>query len=356
MDRSEIMEIRKLFKTYKNESCPANGFSGAFISPEGEIKGSFGVKDFHDKETDVKKRVFTFASKTISNNAVTMAIKDGDRDLLEKINVTHGSNKELTEELSSRIAKAVSEQSKDNAYAVHVLSYTYDAPAKTSDHNVIFDGSSDVIYTFFVCMICPVVTSKASYGYIADDEEFAMNPLLRSVDNPVCGFVYPDFSGREPDLDHILYFRTEKLDIAESLFGVEAPPLPEKPKRKKKEEPLSAVELGVEEDAKEDAPASAPEKEFIKHDPNKDIPSLNSGSLSMEEVHGRDIAAERHENETEAERERLRKEDKEDEEKPVIAPKKGKKVRITGETGKLKRQMIDGVMCLIVPVADADID
>ncbi len=354
MDRSEIMELRKLFKTYKEDGCPAGGFSGAFIDSEGDIRGAFGIDSFHYKEDAVKKRIFTIASKTISNNAVSMEINRESADLFEKIRATGGSNKELTEELSSRISDAIKEIGADNTYAVNVLGYTYDVPFKTTDHKTIIDGVSDEVFSFFVCMISPVVTGKPSYGYFPEEMEFGMNPILLSVNNPIAGFVYPDFTDRTSNMDSVLYFRTAKFDISSSLFGNNAPPLPvteRKPRKTALQETLSVVP------ATEEIYEVPGEKEEDQNVQGPVIPSLDSGSMSLEEVRGRDITSERNEEEEYKEKAADRKDDAAtDKEEPSAPLKRKRRVRISGATDGLRRQMVDGVMCIIVPVSEADIE
>ncbi len=341
MDRSEIIELRKLFKTYKESGCPTGGFSGGFIDTEGKIKGSFGEKNFHDTEDAVKRRIFTFASKTISNNAVTLPIDADMKNLFDKINATKGANKELCEELCSRI----SPKADGKTYAISVLGYTYDPPAKTSDHKTIIDGVSDEIYHFFVCMISPVSTTKPSFGYFTDKEKFGMNPLLKIVEDPVAGFVYPDFTGRTSDPDGVLCFRTEKFDIGEKLFGDSTLPIAEKPKKTKNSEISGEVKSNKAADEyAQTALASSSFRAATTH-PKLDIPSLNSGNLSMEEVRGRDITAEKavtKESDTETAQ--------------LINPsvKKEKKIRISGDTKTLKQKLVDGVMCFVIPVSEAD--
>lgn len=344
MDRSEIMELRKLFTTYKESGCPVNGFGGGFINPDGEVKSCFANKNFHDiKDGNIKKRVFTLVSKTISNNATTLEINSHARDLFEKINHTKGSNDALITELCKRISDAIAAADCNNSYAVHVLQYTYDVPAKTSDHKTIIDGDGEEIFNFFVCAIAPVKTSKPSYGYFAENNIFAMNPMQWVVDNPVCGFVYPDFTGRTSNQDSVLYFRTEKLDISGQLFGSEAPALPDKESKSK------TLKTEVVNDIKVDISDDKPEPTSSKNDA---IPSLDSGSLSLEGTNGRDITSEREEKEVVAEAQ----EKKEGSGTTLTSIPKGKKVRITGNTKGIEKKMVDGVMCFVIPVSDADMN
>ncbi len=317
MERSEIMEIRKLFKTYSESGCPTNGFCGGMITPDSEVIGCFGRKDFHSEEDATKKRIFTFASKAISNNAVTLEINEKTKDLLSKILATKVSNKELHEELCNRIADSIKEAEKENAYAVTLLGYTYDPPCKTSDHKKVMDGVTDIIYRFMVCMISPVTTPVPSLGYFTKEARMGMNPPIHSIGDPVCAFVYPDFTGREPDDNAVLYLGTDKLDIAGQLFESNTPKKQDKTEEKKT--------------------PSAPQ-------PKPQIPSLDTGTLSSE-VRKNDTVKETNET-PEAFSETIVPE--------LPAPKK-KKVRITGDTKALKKQMIDGVMCLVIPVSDADI-
>ena len=106
-----------------------------------------------------------------------------------------------------------------------------------------------------------------------------------------------------------------------------------------------------------EVPQDPPEKEEDRKAEGPLIPSLDSGSLSLEEVRGRDIASERREEEEYKEKAADRKDDADtDKEEPSAPLKRKRRVRISGATDGLKRQMVDGVMCIIVPVSDADIE
>lgn len=82
-------------------------------------------------------------------------------------------------------------------YAIYVFHGSYDIPVKGTDKEWL-EGSEDV-YEFIICAICPV------HG----DYE---------AGSPLCGFLFPSFSERSSDTQHIAVFSAESEFLHTELW------------------------------------------------------------------------------------------------------------------------------------------
>lgn len=76
----------------------------------------------------------------------------------------------------------------DTEYAILVFHDRYDIPAKASDHERLWE--SEEVFEYMICAICP----------LAGEYE----PEL-----PKCGFLFPAFTDRSGDLNHIDVFQAD---------------------------------------------------------------------------------------------------------------------------------------------------
>ena len=364
MDRSGIMEIRKLFSKYVEGESAAGNLAGFLITFEKEIKGEFCEKLLIQDDRMIRK-LYTIFRKALPNNHTEIVFrredreKDGIQFLLDKLRGTGLESPELLHVLYEKLSDVLPE---GQGYMVFLLHYTYSVPIKTSDR-LKLDGESEEDYPFIITAVCPLKTDVGSLGFDEDQGRLMENPPIRKIDAPSFGFLFPSFIDRSADDGQVMCFRTEKLDIAAALFGQELPKIM-KPERKK---PVSVT------------PAPAPEPPFVEPEGDegtpKDqviqvqslmpldlsdtdeegpvIPSLDTGSLN-----------------TLAPPIRLKEETEETPEKPEKDPdgeapagellteeglqrKRPKSVRISGDRNKVIKRIIDGQEYFLVPVAEA---
>lgn len=75
-------------------------------------------------------------------------------------------------------------------YAIYVFHDNYDIPAKATDKERL--GESEEMFPYLICAICPLVGEY-------------------EPGSPTSGFLFPAFTGRSGDLNHInIYGITEK--------------------------------------------------------------------------------------------------------------------------------------------------
>ena len=73
-------------------------------------------------------------------------------------------------------------------YAVFVFHDRYDVPAKAADHERLWE--SEEVFEYLICAFCPL---KGDY----------------EPGKPFCGFLFPAFSDRSADLEHIDVFQAD---------------------------------------------------------------------------------------------------------------------------------------------------
>ena len=91
----------------------------------------------------------------------------------------------------------------DSEYAIMVFHDRYDIPAKASDKERLWE--SEEVFEYIICVICPL-----SGRYEPGD--------------PACGFLFPAFTERSGDLNHVNIFQgnPEKPhnELAKKILGV----------------------------------------------------------------------------------------------------------------------------------------
>lgn len=93
----------------------------------------------------------------------------------------------------------------DSDYAIYIFHDRYDIPSKASDKERL--GESDEIFEYLICAICPIY----------EDYE---------PGRPECGFLFPAFTDRCGDLNHVNIFnknpKSECTIILKSILGAVA--------------------------------------------------------------------------------------------------------------------------------------
>ena len=85
----------------------------------------------------------------------------------------------------------------DHEYAVFVFHDRYDIPVKAADHERLWD--SEEIFEYLICAICPL-TGDYEPG------------------QPECGFLFPAFTDRSGDLNHVNVFQADELRSHKELL------------------------------------------------------------------------------------------------------------------------------------------
>ncbi len=346
MNRSEIMEIRKLFSKYVEGDCAAGNIAGCVITHGKTIEGGFSTKFLKESKQSILK-YFGIFKKTLPNalSEVQFSEKDKGKDgiqfLLDKINATNLENQPLLNELYRRLANALPEK----GYAVILLQYEYDVPIKDKNKEKIkgaagdgiYSSESEEVYRFTTCAVCPLQTEKETLGYDSKSKKNMVKNGFYSFGTPEFGYLFPTFNDRSTDKDHVACYETEKLNITKVIFGHDS--------EKAKEEPK---ETGIRKKAKK--------KEQEEPEWNDDAKTVEPDNTPAATSHGTRSATQ---NDSYAQADSASDSDTSnvDVEAGINMPRVGNRaVKITGDKNKISKRLIGGQEYFVVLVSDAYVD
>lgn len=202
MNKKELTEIKKI---YRIESCPLNHIYGCFVK-EREIYSTYYNRFLALPEEEVFKYLHIFR-KVLSGkigkneNVISLTEQPGITDYLDVLNKK--SDNSICEQFCQRVADRYS-------YAGNFLILigfgAYDIPGVTKDNREMYDASEEV-YIHMLCCICAVDLTKP--GLIVKDGEIKTAQLDWMIGDPMVGFLYPAFTDRSADTDHMLYFEAK---------------------------------------------------------------------------------------------------------------------------------------------------
>jgi len=192
IDREDMMELTRRMTVKRH--C-LDRIAGAYYDSEGFPDGTFHLHFLKLSPAEMTSKLKIF--KTVLYSGTNTALKEygfssGNKkqtdmrrlltallDCGMKNDALLETFYELYEDQSSSVRGA----------AILFCHGCYDVPEKASDKERLWE--SEEIFDFLICAVCPLL----------DDYE---------PDLPVCGFMYPSFSGRMADPEHILIYQNLK--------------------------------------------------------------------------------------------------------------------------------------------------
>lgn len=197
IDREDMMELTRRM-TVKRTSMTR--IAGAYVDREGYIDGTFNTSFFnltpaekaHNLEI-AKEVIFSRTNENVKEYYFSEASrgKDGIWQLLMGMKSCGLKNDALMETFYEIIGE---HYRAEGNYAILVFHDVYDVPVKTSDHKRA--GESEELFEYVICSVCPQIGEY-------------------EPGRPEWGFLFPMFSSRSADYEHIAIFHAEK----ESLSG-----------------------------------------------------------------------------------------------------------------------------------------
>lgn len=102
-------------------------------------------------------------------------------------------------------------------YLILVFYDAYDVMKRTSDGGDL--DESEEVYEYITCAICPVTLTKPGLAY--DDGKNEIDARVRDwvVNLPEKGFIWPAFTERSTDTDHMMWFTRNTQDPDTGLMG-----------------------------------------------------------------------------------------------------------------------------------------
>ena len=114
----------------------------------------------------------------------------------------------------------------EDSYLILLAQESYDVPFRTRNDEVL-DDSSDTVYSYLLCAVCPMREGKPGLGYVPNENALHVKTAGRLASPPEVGFLWPAFDDRAPNLYNALYYvRKPELLHGEFIsggFGTEPP-------------------------------------------------------------------------------------------------------------------------------------
>ena len=135
----------------------------------------------------------------------------------------------------------------DGNYLILLGCDSYDVPFKSKDDSFQKDSSEEV-YRFLLCCICPVKQTKANLHYIPEEKVFHDGAMNQMVSAPALGFLFPAFDNRSTNIYNALYYTHDTKGAQDALIeAIFNTPVPQPAAEQKKSfEALLTTALGEE--------------------------------------------------------------------------------------------------------------
>ena len=231
MNEKEVGEIRRRIRPDKNSiSCVL----GCCVNEKGEIVSQFRQSLAIMQEDELEK-LLTLLRKTLSGGIgknlmdlsfSTQQVADSDEHRL--LMALRESALEDPEVVTAFFEKTAASLTMEGNYLILLARDVYDVPYRAKDGERLEDASEEV-FSYLLCGICPVKTTKPALGYYLSDNEFRTCGIDWLVAPPEAGFLFPAFDDRSSNIYNALYYSRNTGEIhpelIEGLFNVE-PPMP----------------------------------------------------------------------------------------------------------------------------------
>lgn len=167
--------------------------AGCYMDADGDFDGSFNVNflNLSGKEREKNLGIAKAVPFSATNENLILHKMQGNgpgsiRQLLSAIRDCGLKNDALMDTFYDLVAEQYKPK---KPYAIYVFHDRYDVPVKAADKERL--GESEEVYEYLICTVCPLVGEY-------------------EPGRPVYGFLFPAFTDRSCDLEHIAIFNADK--------------------------------------------------------------------------------------------------------------------------------------------------
>ncbi len=250
MNDKEIGEIRR---HTRRDRSNMTAIYGCYVNDNKEIIAQFRQSTGILPENEGDK-YFALLRRTLSGaigkNLIDITFKTSqvagspEHSLLMDLRQSKLGDEEKRNELFRKIIDTVS---LEGNYLILLGCDSYDVPFRSKDDSLQRDSSEEV-YTYLLCTLCPVKETKANLHYVPEEKLFHDGAMNQMVSAPVLGFLFPAFDNRSTNIYHALYYTKDVKNsqdaLIEALFNT---PVPQPAYEQKKTfEALLSTSLGEE--------------------------------------------------------------------------------------------------------------
>ena len=231
MNEKEVAELRRRFRPDKSSISRVRG---CYVNDRGEIIREFdqslGLLSQEESEqllAILKKCLSGGLGRTLQDITFTTGQVAGSPEhklLMSLRNSSLGDE----EGIKTLFQQVIGARPLEGNYLILLASDAYDVPYRSSDGAEQKDAGAEV-YSYLVCALCPIKTTKPALGYHVHENEFQNTRQEFLVAAPEMGFLFPAFDGRSTNLYNALYYTRDTAasheSFVQSVFRRE-PPMP----------------------------------------------------------------------------------------------------------------------------------
>ena len=286
MEKTDLLEIKKLFKY---PECHFGKIGYAVISSldhEGEEPAErinyTGESKFLTRDDEEQKLFLSLLTKAFCfQDGVSSCDVPVTGDIKMILSSYALSDNDVPFNLMPFTEELIKSYDYIKAFALVFFKGSYDIPIK--DTSKTKTGESEEVYKYVAIMLCPIGASKI--GLSPKDGDIKRGDVVRVLQQPLFGIIYPSFTDRASDPDHafVCCRKEAEASLASSLFKEDVPAPVKKSKAKIIKEP--GPEQSAESDKERDE-----EGEYVYRDASAAAyavddsisVSSSSGSSSLE--------------------------------------------------------------------------
>lgn len=228
MNKKELAEIRKNFSD-SSDLFVLNHVSTAFVDAEKNIRCQ-SSRAFHNIPSEESnclmatfKRVLagTLGKGLLEYEFPNNAYEEGESQYL--LYEALESKLESESAVTLLMEQIVNHMDYVSTYAILIGHCTYTVFQKSKNDEV--DPYQSNEYKFLIAAICPVEVREDGLIYNEDDNAIEKKNVYDRIvaEIPTDGFLYPTFTGRGPDVNHVLYSthkpKEVNVSIVENVLG-----------------------------------------------------------------------------------------------------------------------------------------
>ncbi len=230
MNQKEMNELRRRFRPDKSAisriyGCYVNS-SREVVSYLDESLGRMPQEEA-EKYLGLLKKVL---SGTLGKNLIdivfsTRQVVDSDEHrMLMSLRDSGLKDSELRNSFYQKVIDSL--DMGDSNYLILLAHDAYDVPHRGGDGEVQPD-SSEQVFSYFVCCVCPVKNGKLELGYCPGENEFHNCAPSQIVAPPELGFLFPAFDSRTANIYNALAYarKADELhqEFLDAVFHTEPP-------------------------------------------------------------------------------------------------------------------------------------
>lgn len=229
MNQKEISELRR---RWRPEKSAVSRIYGCYVNSNKEIVSDLDESLGTMPEEEAEKYLGLLKkslSGTLGKNLIdivfsTQQVMDsGEHKLLSALRSSALKDGQTRNDFYRKVIDSL--DMGDSSYLLLMACDAYDVPRRGKDGEIQADSSEDV-FTYLLCCVCPVKPGKAELNYFPGDNEFHYT-AGQVVSAPELGFLFPAFDNRAANIYNALFYSRKADEIhqefIDAVFHTEPP-------------------------------------------------------------------------------------------------------------------------------------